>query len=113
MLSRILKRENYIVFEAASADAAIAVLDTMCIGVALVDRRMPGRDGDWLIAQMQERFPATAVVLATGEYVPPHLDAYRGIAGQLSKPFTVEAVRNAIADARQWHEVAARKRAQS
>ncbi len=111
MLSRILRREDYIVHEAADVDAAMAVLNTTCIGVALVDRRMPGsRDGDWLVAQVKDRFASTAVVLATGEYVPPHFSLQSGIAGYLSKPFTVEAVRNAVADAAVWHQVAARNK---
>ena len=108
MLSRILRRNDYVVYEAADADAAMDVLRTTCIGVALVDRRMPGRDGDWLVGQLQEQFADIAVVLATGEYVPPHFNVHRGIAGYLSKPFTAEAVRNAVADAAVWHQVASR-----
>jgi DNA-binding NtrC family response regulator len=109
-LTRLLRRENYIVAEAADAEAAMQVLDTSCIGVILIDRNMPGRGGDWLIEQVQDRFAATAIILATGEYVPPHVAMQRGIVGFLAKPFTAGAVRDAVADAAAWHQVAARNR---
>ena len=63
-----------------------------------------------LIGQVQDRFSETAVVLATGEYVPPKVSLQRGVVGHLSKPFTVEAVHNAVADASVWHQVAARNK---
>ena len=110
MLSRLLGRFNYVVHVAADADTAIEILGTTCIGTILVDRNMPGRNGDWLTTQVRERFPATAVVLATGEYVPPHLSSNQGIVGFLSKPFTTDTVRQAVSDAMVWHEVAARRR---
>jgi DNA-binding NtrC family response regulator len=106
ILGRILRRDAYRVHEASGADAAIQILEATCIGVMLVDRNMPGRDGDWLVTQARERFAHTAIILATGEYVPPHIANQRGIAGYLSKPFTVEAVRSAVGDAAMWHQVA-------
>ena len=33
--------------------------------IALCDVNMPGRDGVWLAAQIRERFPTTAVIMAT------------------------------------------------
>ncbi len=71
---------------------------------------MPGRGGDWLVGQVRDRFPTTAVVFATGEYVPPHISQQRGIAGFLSKPFSVESVREAVSAAMLWHQVASRTR---
>jgi DNA-binding NtrC family response regulator len=109
MLIRVLRREHYTVHEAADAEAAIEILETTCIGAILVDRNMPGHDGDWLVKQIHDRFPATAVILATGEYVPPHVGHQPGVAGFLAKPFTVEMVRAAVSDAMVWHQVAARR----
>jgi CheY-like chemotaxis protein len=108
MLARLLRRFNYVVQVASDADAAIQILETTCIGTVLVDRMMPGRDGDWLVAQIRDRFPATAVVMATGEYVPPHVSLNQGVVGFLSKPFTAEIVIQAVADAMVWHQVASR-----
>ena len=43
MLSRLLRRSNYVVHEAADAERRVQVLETTCIGTILVDRHMPGR----------------------------------------------------------------------
>jgi DNA-binding NtrC family response regulator len=110
MLSRLLQRSNYVVHVAADAVTAVHILETTCIGTILVDRNMPWPNGDWLVAQVHERFPATAVILATGEYVPPHLSSKQGVVGFLSKPFTPETVLHAVSDAMVWHQVAARNR---
>jgi two-component system response regulator AlgR len=109
LLSRLLRRANHVVHVASGSDAAIQILESTCIGAILVDRHMPGRDGDWLVAQVRERFPATAIILATGEYVPSHVSAQQGVVGFLAKPFTAEVVIQAVADAMVWHQVAARK----
>jgi DNA-binding NtrC family response regulator len=110
MLGHMLRRDNYLVYEAPDAESALRTLEAVCVGVMLVDRRMPGHDGDWLIAQAKARFSQTAIVLATGEYVPDALTNQRGLAGFLAKPFSVEAVRAAVSDAGVWHQVAARNR---
>ena len=109
MLSRLLRRSNYVVQVASDADAAVEILETTCIGTILVDRYMPGRDGDWLVAHVRDRFPATAVIVATGAYVPPHLGLALGIVGFLAKPFTADTVLQAVADAMVWHQVSSRK----
>jgi DNA-binding NtrC family response regulator len=108
MLSRMLRRLDYVVHLATSAETAMQILQRTCIGVMLVDRNMPGRDGDWLVAQVRLQFPATAIVLATGEYVPPHASANQGVVGFLAKPFSADVVRDAVSDAMAWHQVASR-----
>ena len=113
MLSRLLRRSNYAVHVAADAEAAVQIIETTCIGTILVDRNIPSRNGDWLIAQVRDRFPATAIILATGEYVPPHLSSNQGVVGFLAKPFSAETVLQAVADAMVWHQVAARTRSRS
>lgn len=107
-LCRILRAAGYDVHDAENAEDALAVLRRMCIAVMLVDWRMPGRGGDWLIDEANKQFRETAVVLATGEYVSPYSDTQQRIAGYLSKPFTVDAVQAAVADAVAWHEVMSR-----
>jgi DNA-binding NtrC family response regulator len=106
MLSRLLGRANYIVHVASDAETALRVMTTTCVGTVLVDRNMPTRNGDWLVEQVRSRFPTIAVVLATGEYVPDHLSVNKMVVGFLSKPFTVDTVLRAVADAMVWHRVA-------
>jgi CheY-like chemotaxis protein len=108
MVPRLLRRSGYVVRTAPDATAAIEILNSTCVGAILVDRNMPGHNGDWLVAQVRERFPSTAIILATGEYVPPAVSLQSGVVGHLSKPFTADAVRDALADAMVWHQVASR-----
>lgn len=51
---------------------------------------------------------STGIILATGEYVPPSVTLQSGVVGHLSKPFTTDAVRDALSDAMVWHQVASR-----
>jgi two-component system, NtrC family, response regulator HupR/HoxA len=109
MLMRVLNGAHYTTYQAASADDALGILATTPIAVMLCDRRMPGKDGDWLIQQTRERFPDVALILITGDdAVPPRVALQIGVVGYLVKPFTVDAVRDAVRDAMVWHQVAAR-----
>jgi two-component system, NtrC family, response regulator HupR/HoxA len=109
MLSRLLRRDDYVVYEAADADAALQILESTPISVLLCDRKMPGRGGDWLIEQTRNRFPTTAIILATGDdAVPPRVILESGLVGYLVKPFTAETVRDVVRDAMVWCNVVRR-----
>ena len=109
MLSRLLRRENYVVHEAADAETALQVFESTPIAVVICDMKLPGRNGDWLIEQVRNRFPTTAIILATGDSaVPPRVYLQRGVVGYLLKPFTAEAVRGIVRDAMVWNQVAKR-----
>ena len=111
MLMRVLNAAQYTAYEAASADDALRILATTPIAVMLCDRRMPVKDGDWLIQQTREQFPDVALILVTGDVaVPPRVALQTGVVGCLVKPFTVDAVRDAVRDAMVWHQVAAGRR---
>jgi DNA-binding NtrC family response regulator len=113
MLVRLLRTENYIVHEAADAEAALAVFSTAPISVLICDRKMPGRDGDWLVIQVRDRFPETAVILASGDdAIPPSISLQPGVVAYLVKPFAADTVRNAVRDAMVWHQAAVRNRGQ-
>lgn len=110
ILDAWLSRGGYRTHHAADAESAIELLAAQSIGVALCDQTMPGRGGEWLVAQMRERFPAVAIVLATGSDVPLRISTQSSVVGHMEKPFSRVIVMNAIADAMLWHQVAARKR---
>lgn len=111
MLSRVLERENYTVHEAESVASALKVLASAPISVMLCDRKMPGKNGDWLISQMNKRFPATAVILITADdAVPPRIALQPGVVGYFVKPFRTAAICDAVRDAMAWHQVASRSR---
>jgi len=109
LLSRWLTPLGYEIFQAPSADAAVLILENHPMAVVLCDRSMPGHDGDWLVGQVRERFPAVGVILATADdSVPPRISLQNGVLGYLVKPFNRTLVVNAVADAVAWHAVAAR-----
>jgi DNA-binding NtrC family response regulator len=93
--------------EAPDADAAVEMLAAAPSDVVVCDVRMPGHDGLWLVAQIRERFPQTAIILATGlDSVPPHVSLQAGVVEYLVKPFQRESVRMAVKRAAAWHEEA-------
>src|SRR3546814_14789563 len=61
------------------------------VSLALVDVRMPGHDGVWLVDQVVTRFPDTPVALATGLLeMDPQVKLRPGVVGYVIKPFTCQ-----------------------
>jgi DNA-binding NarL/FixJ family response regulator len=84
--------------EAEGADRAVEILDGAAQDVALVDIRMPLRDGIELLREVRLRWPAMPVIMLTGydngEYVKTALS--EGAAGYLLKDATPEDLAQAI-----------------
>jgi DNA-binding NtrC family response regulator len=73
---------------AGDSAAALEVMKSTPINVAVCDIRMPGHDGVWLIDRIRKEFPATAVIIATGmPDLAPTVTQQPGVAGYLIKPF--------------------------
>ena len=109
LLSRWLAPDGHAIVEAADADSALAILEQQPVAVMLCDRTMPGKGGDWLVAQVRDRFPNVAVILATADdAIPARISLQDGVLGYLVKPFRVDQVRGAVHDAIAWHHVASR-----
>ncbi len=93
LLRRVIEDIGHQVVEAADANAALEVLQTTKVGLALCDIRMPGRDGVWLMDQILARFPGTPVALATGLVeMDPNVTLRRCVVGYIVKPFNRAAV---------------------
>jgi DNA-binding NtrC family response regulator len=91
LLRRLIGDMGYDVKEAADAISALDVLAEDSIGLALVDIKMPGRDGVWLIDQIVTNYPEVPVVLATGVLeMDPRVTLQRGVIGYVTKPFQRE-----------------------
>lgn len=111
-LSRWLTAGGFDVRTAAGADQALVAMTTAAADVVMCDVEMPGHNGLWLAAQLHQRFPASAIVLATSlDSVPPMTSMQPGIVEYLVKPFTQERVLRAAAAGVAWHDVALRSRA--
>ena len=67
-LSSWVQELGYVVREAESAANALDALATAPADVALCDVHMPGEDGVWLASQIRERYPSTAIIMATGAH---------------------------------------------
>ncbi len=65
-LRAVLTKDGHAVQMAASAEEALAVLETFPCEAAVVDICMPGLSGTELLAQIRARWPYTAVILLTG-----------------------------------------------
>lgn len=105
-MDRWLSTLGYPVSQARTAEDALDVMKGTHPGVAICDVGLPGEhDGLWLVDQLRQDYPDTAVILATGrDYLPPAATLRDGIVSYLLKPFGRDRLRAAVIDAVRWHE---------
>jgi CheY-like chemotaxis protein len=100
LLTRVIGDMGYRVTVAEDAVSALDVLEQKDVSLALVDVRMPGRDGVWLVDQIVTRFPGTPVALATGlTEMDPQVTLRAGVVGYVVKPFKRSALADVISAA--------------
>jgi DNA-binding NtrC family response regulator len=88
LLQRVISDMGHRVIEAGDAMAALKVVEENDVDLALVDVRMPGKDGVWLVDQIVTHHPGTPVALATGLLeMDPHVTLRPGVVGYVVKPF--------------------------
>jgi response regulator RpfG family c-di-GMP phosphodiesterase len=116
LMARWLESGGYSVTTASSAEEALGRLEAAPPAVALCDIRMPGRDGLWLAERIRQRYPETAVIMATGVHdAGAAVETLRqGVIDYLTKPFGRDRLREAVTrglefhrsawDARRWRE---------
>jgi two-component system nitrogen regulation response regulator NtrX len=105
-LRGILERQGYVVSEAPSAETAIALLDREALpDAALVDLRLPDREGTAVLEAARTRGLPTAVIMISGHgSIPAAVASVRGGAFDfLEKPLDRErlliTIRNAVRQA--------------
>jgi DNA-binding NtrC family response regulator len=99
-------REGYQTAQAADAETALDAMIARPADVVFCDVQMPGHGGFWLADRLRERFPETAIILATGnENVPPAVSLQVGVVEYLVKPFSREAVLKAVRHGLEWHQI--------
>jgi DNA-binding NtrC family response regulator len=88
-LVRVLDREGHRVFQAASAEDALNVLQTESVHLMLSDLKMPTMSGLDLLREVKRRAPETEVVLITGHgTIETAVEAMKeGASDFLTKPF--------------------------
>jgi len=97
LLTRMLEPLGYGIDIFTDADSTLAAVKDSPADVVVCDIRMPGHDGVWLIDQLQQRYPATAIVIVTGiQDLDPRLTLRPGVIAYLAKPFEAEQVQKAV-----------------
>lgn len=103
VMQRWLEPAQFAVRRAASAEEAIEQMASDPAAVVVCDVGLPGRDGVWLARELTEKYPQSAVVLATGSAsVPPVVSLRRGVVAYLVKPFRREQLRSAVEEGLEW-----------
>jgi CheY-like chemotaxis protein len=98
----ILRRQligwGYNVRTASNSNDALELMFAEPATIALIDIRMPGKDGLWLTERIREKWPKTSVIIATGvddiEIVETSKDL--GVVDYVRKPFERELLRQAL-----------------
>jgi putative nucleotidyltransferase with HDIG domain len=95
--------------EAESADSALAALEAEPAHIAVCDVNMPGRTGVWLASQIRERYPETAIVMATAARdIETAVASLRNqVVDYLLKPFDRSRLSEALSLGRDWHNASA------
>lgn len=101
-LTRILQAREYQVLAATNGDEAVAQLEQAGpVPLVISDIHMPGRDGLWLLGELQRRFPDSAVIMLTGDAdVSTAVECLtRGAMDYLPKPMLVGEVQARVEQA--------------
>ncbi len=92
---------DYEVHTAASAEEGLEKLDEYLPDVLLVDLRMPGKDGFYLIQEAQKRSSATAIIVLSGYAdISKAVRATKmGVCQFIEKPFSLRQITAAVEQA--------------
>ena len=66
MVAHTLKSSGYEIVKVENADEALVEMGNSSFELALLDIQMPGKSGIELLGEIVEKYPDTAVVMATG-----------------------------------------------
>jgi response regulator RpfG family c-di-GMP phosphodiesterase len=95
--------------EAQSAEHALDELDAEPAHIAVCDVNMAGRSGVWLASQIRERFPDTAIIMATAARdIETAVASLRNqVVDYLLKPFGRPRLCEALSLGLDWHNASA------
>jgi len=97
VLDRALEQEGFECRSVSDAREALAAAANEAFSVAILDIRMPGHNGIWLLQQIRDRYPEMAVIMLSGlSEVGMAVDCLRrGADNYLTKPMSIDEVRSA------------------
>ena len=103
VLAVTLQRAGHTVLQAADGRQAVDIIKATSVDLVITDIIMPGQEGIETIQQLKRLYPSLPVIAMSG--TSSHSEIYLEMAGRfgacrvLGKPFTVEILVNAIAEA--------------
>lgn len=107
LIARMTAPFGHEIAEADNAEAALVAMAATPADVVFCDVQMPGKDGRWLTGEICRLYPTTAVILATGvSTVAPSVSMQSGVLAYLIKPFSRQALLDALARALDWRATA-------
>ena len=97
-LTRRLEAWGYPAREARDSTQALEMMFAEPADIAIIDLRMPGRDGLWLVERIRQRWSKTAIVIATGADDLASIEKARhlGAVDYVLKPFDQAMLRQAL-----------------
>src|SRR6266851_4641438 len=113
LLTTWISRDGYQTARAADAEAALDEMMARPADVVFCDVQIPEQGEFRLAARLHERFPDTAIILATGgdSNESPVISLQPGVLVYLAMPFGREAVLKAVRLGFQWHRMSMAVRA--
>lgn len=98
VLARSMARHGFEVFQAASLDSALLCAREQTLHAALVDLRLPGESGLFVVQQLKQLQPACHIVVLTGfASIATAVQAVKlGAADYLTKPAGTASILHAL-----------------
>lgn len=98
-LARSLRDRGYCVYEACTAEEGLEVYREYSPKQVLIDLRMPGEDGLWLVKQISTCNRGAQIVVLTGfGSIQTAMDAVRlGAMNYVTKPASIDQILNSFA----------------
>ena len=92
---------GYDVLQAESANSALALMEASPADIVVVDLTMPVHGGLWLMERIQERWPGTSFIVASGAQEETTIRSAKrlGAIAFVPKPFGQELIYQALEQA--------------
>jgi len=99
----VLQTEGYEVILVSSSEAALKVIEEIDPSLLLIDLKMPGHDGMYLMGEVKQKRPDIPILVMSGYATKETIDevSVRGAAAFIPKPFTPDELLETI---RQVHD---------
>jgi response regulator RpfG family c-di-GMP phosphodiesterase len=65
-LTRLLRRDDYLIFTAGSGEEGLKLLEQHAVGVIITDQRMPQMTGSEFLSKVKESYPDTVRIVLSG-----------------------------------------------